>query len=195
MTAHTDIAEMAQELATDELDAAANEGVSPVVAPETAPRAKKRKKPKKPLLMVGWREWAVLSLAQETPVQAKIDTGAASSSVHASNIVQARDPFGRMIASFDLHLFEDRDVKTRIHSHPVIDSRMVLSSSGHWSSRPVVNLGLQLGDSQFETEVTLASRDEMEFRLLIGRASLRKRFCVDPCQSFVLGEPECQTTK
>ncbi len=140
-------------------------------------------------LIVGWREWAVLSLAEDVPVRAKIDTGAASSSLHASNIVQASDPFGRQIASFDLHLDDDRSVKTRIQWHPVIGSRMVLSSSGHWSSRPVIELGLRLGNTVFDTEVTLASRDEMEYRLLIGRAALRKRFCVDPSRSFVLGPP------
>ncbi len=183
------MAETTQELATDELDAAATDSTAPVAASEAKAKSKRPKKPKKPLLMVGWREWAILSVADHLPVRAKIDTGAASSSVHASNIVEALDPFGRSIASFDLHLDDDRSVKTRIHSHLVVASRMVLSSSGHWSSRPVVNLGLQLGDALFETEVTLASRDEMEFRLLIGRASLRKRFCVDPCQSFILGEP------
>ena len=38
-------------------------------------------------------------------------------------------------------------------------------------------------------EVTLASRDEMGFRMLLGRSALRKRFLVDPGRSFLATKP------
>lgn len=140
--------------------------------------------------VVGWREWALLPSLASTPIRAKIDTGASSSSVHASKVVMATDPFGRQIASFDLHLSEDRESAISIRSHQVIDTRVVRSSSGHWASRPVIAVPLQLGELTFEIDVTLASRDPMEYRMLIGRSALRKRFYVDTNQSFLLGEPQ-----
>jgi hypothetical protein len=37
-------------------------------------------------------------------------------------------------------------------------------------------------------DITLTNRDEMGFRMLIGRAAIRHRFVVDPGRSFVGGD-------
>ena len=150
----------------------------------------KSKAAKKDLAVVGWQEWVVLPSLANSPIRAKIDTGAASSSVHASKVVVAHDPFGREVASFDLHLDEDRTTTITIPRHHVHDTRVVRSSSGHWSARPVLTVPLQIGNFTFDVDVTLAARDPMEYRMLIGRSALRKRFFVDTSKSFLLGEPQ-----
>jgi hypothetical protein len=38
-------------------------------------------------------------------------------------------------------------------------------------------------------ELTLTNRDEMGFRMLIGREALRKGFVVDPGRSYLGGRP------
>ena len=49
---------------------------------------------------------------------------------------------------------------------------------------------LKIGPHQFEAEVTLTNRDEMGFRMLIGRQSLNRRFIVDPSLSYCCGDQD-----
>jgi len=147
-----------------------------------------KKKTRKPLVVVGWQELVELPTLASLPIRAKVDTGAASSSIHASNVVVAHDGFGRQIASFDAHLSEDRAETIRFPYFVLKDTRAVRSSSGHWEIRPVIRVPLRLGGITFDANVTLASRDPMEYRMLIGRSALAKRFAVDPSKSFLLGD-------
>jgi hypothetical protein len=62
---------------------------------------------------------------------------------------------------------------------------MVRSSTGHEERRPVIRTPIEICGQRYEIDLTLTSRDEMGFRLLIGRAALRGRFLVDPGRSFV----------
>ena len=45
-----------------------------------------------------------------------------------------------------------------------------------------------LGAHTFATEITLSNRDEMGYRMLIGRQSLSQRFVVDPSLSYTTGD-------
>lgn len=138
--------------------------------------------------VVGWREWVRLPDVGVEWIKAKVDTGAKTSSLHA----------------FDLHSFrrDDRDwVRFGIHPWqatatdqvevelPVHDSRFVRSSSGHNEERYVVLLPLVLGGRVVDAEVTLAGRDEMGFRMLIGREALVQGYTVDPARSYLGGRP------
>lgn len=136
--------------------------------------------------LIGWREWVSLPDLGVDWLKAKIDTGARTSSLHA----------------FDIHEFE-RDgvswvrfrVKPWQHSQddavdvesPVHDRRAVRSSSGHAQERFVVEMLIRLHDREVLAEVTLSNRDEMGFRMLIGREALRQGYTVDPARSFVGG--------
>jgi hypothetical protein len=68
---------------------------------------------------------------QYAPIRAKIDTGAASSSVHASQVVFGHDTPGQPTVSLKLHLHEDRESTITVSDHRVSDTRVVRSSSGH----------------------------------------------------------------
>jgi hypothetical protein len=48
----------------------------------------------------------------------------------------------------------------------------------------VITTPLRIGGEEFEIEITLTSRDEMGFRMLLGRSAIRRRFLVDPGKSF-----------
>lgn len=138
---------------------------------------------------IGWREWVGLP-ALDTPwIKAKIDTGARSSSLHAFDLERfERD--GAPWVRFSVHPWQRSDLDAHSVEVPVVDWRSVRSSSGQTDRRPVIRTGLRIGDSVHDVEVTLARRDEMGFRMLVGREALRRRFLVDPGRSYLSGRPD-----
>jgi ribosomal protein S6--L-glutamate ligase len=70
----------------------------------------------------------------------------------------------------------------------VIDHRTVKSSNGKSEKRYVISSQLELGRESWEIELTLANRDSMGFRLLLGREAMRDRILIDPTGSMCLGE-------
>ena len=67
-----------------------------------------------------------------------------------------------------------------------MDTRIVKSSSGETQKRFVIKTHIKLGSNAFEIELTLAERDGMEYRMLLGREALIDRYLVDASQSFIL---------
>ncbi len=147
---------------------------------------KKPKRPKGPLPVIGWREWVSLPQLELARVKAKVDTGARSSSLHAFGVKEfERD--GAPWVSFSVHPTQ-RDSAEVVHTEAkILDYRMVRSSSGVAQRRPVIVTDIRLGDFQWSVELTLARRDTMGFRMLLGREAIRRRFLVDAGQSYLIG--------
>jgi hypothetical protein len=149
---------------------------------------KKRKTPE-PLLHVGWREWVALPALDVSAIKAKVDTGARSSSLHAFGLREfERD--GRQMLSFTIHPLQRQSRVTVTAEAELLEYRHVRSSSGHHSRRPVILTPVELFGQRWNIELTLASRDEMGFRMLLGRQAVRGRFLVDPARSYLAGQPE-----
>jgi hypothetical protein len=144
--------------------------------------------------VVGWREWVGLPELGIDRIKAKIDTGARSSSLHAEGLEEVeRD--GRRYLRFTVHPDQRSRKRSFRVEAPLVDSRSVRSSSGIADHRPVVRIRVQIGPIRFPIEVTLARRDRMGFRMLLGRTAIRKRFVVDPGRSYLqsLPDPEAPT--
>jgi hypothetical protein len=136
--------------------------------------------------LIGWREWVSLPDLGVDWLKAKIDTGARTSSLHAFDIREfERD--GEEWVRFRVKPWQDSQEDTVDVECPVHDRRAVRSSSGHAQERFVVELLIRLHDREVLAEVTLSNRDEMGFRMLIGREALRQGYVVDPARSFVGG--------
>lgn len=119
-------------------------------------------------------------------IKAKIDTGARTSSLHAFDIHEfERD--GAAWVRFRVKPWQDSQEDAVVVESPVHDRRAVRSSSGHAQDRFVVELLIRLYDREVLAEVTLSNRDEMGFRMLIGREALKQGYVVDPARSFVGG--------
>lgn len=119
-------------------------------------------------------------------IKAKLDTGARTSSIHAYDI----EPFTRDGADwvrFRVRPWQESADDEVVVERPVHDVRSVRSSSGHVQERYVVKLPLELLGRQVTAEVTLSDRDQMGFRMLIGRQALRRGFVVDAGSSFLGG--------
>ena len=132
--------------------------------------------------MIGWREWISLPDLGVAWIKAKVDTGAKSSSVHAWDI----DVDGEEVR-FNLHPLQDDESIVIAAVAPLVEHREVRSSNGEVDVRPVIRTPAVVRGQRFDIELSLTSRDEMGFRMLLGRSAMRRRFVVDPGKSFVGG--------
>lgn len=135
--------------------------------------------------MIGWREWVGLPELGIDYIKAKIDTGARTSALYTCNL-EAGTHQGVRVAHFGVHPLQ-RDVETVIWcTAPIVDERSVRDSGGHREWRFVIETPMRLADREWPAELTLATRDNMLFRMLVGRSALGG-LCVDPRASFLTG--------
>jgi hypothetical protein len=138
--------------------------------------------------ILGWREWISLPDLGITGIKAKIDTGARSSSLHAFDI-EKFDIDGKPWVAFKVHPLQ-HDNSTTVHCKARIkDYRQVTDSGGHRSMRYVIETTICVGEDHFTTEMTLAGRSEMMFRMLVGRTAMKNRYTVDPSRSYCVSQP------
>ena len=145
---------------------------------------------KKPALpVIGWREWIGLPDFGIKAIKAKVDTGARSSSLHAFDLhMFERD--GVQWVGFNIHPVQRKRNNTVEAEAMVHEFRSVRSSSGVAAVRPVIIANVDLLGIIWPVELTLASRDDMGFRMLLGREAFRRRFLVDAGRSFYGGRPK-----
>lgn len=142
-----------------------------------------RKKPFDRRGVIGWREWIAIPELGIERIKAKVDTGARSSAIHAFD-VHRFERNGVAYVRFHVHPLQ-RNTHTTIRAElPVLEYRPVRSSTGHVTKRPVVLVRVELMGERWPIELTLASRDEMGFRMLLGRQAVRNRFLVDAGGSY-----------
>lgn len=137
-------------------------------------------------ITIGWREWLLLPEFTDIPLKAKVDTGARTSALHAFGL-HIDEADGVTIARFELHPHQRSGTDPVTVESPVQSFRKVKSSNGKVERRPVIRTMASVGDLAWPIDITLTRRDAMGFRLLLGRAAIRRRFVVDPGRSFVTG--------
>lgn len=137
---------------------------------------------------IGWREWLALPGLDISLIKAKIDTGARTSALHTFFIEPYKKNDEHWIM-FKIHPVQHH-TDTVIECHaPVKDVRMVTDSGGHKSRRYVIETQILLGSKLITAELTLTNRDNMKFRMLLGRTATRGRYIIDPSASYLQGKP------
>ncbi len=140
--------------------------------------------PRKPRPLIGWREWVALPSLGIRAIKVKVDTGARSSALHAFDIEIFVEGEQEMVR-FKVHPFQ-KDSQTTVEGvAPLIDRRIVRSSAGEASVRPVILTEIELAGQRWPIELTLTRRDTMGFRMLLGRQAVRRRFQIEPARSFL----------
>jgi hypothetical protein len=134
---------------------------------------------------IGWREWLVMPELSIPAIKVKIDTGARTSALHAFS-VEPYEENGLQMVRFGVHPLQRRLDVEIICAAPIKDFREVSDSGGHREMRYVIETDIQLGAQTRRVEMTLTNRDNMKFRMLLGRTALAG-LLVAPDRSYLLG--------
>lgn len=137
---------------------------------------------------IGWREWVALPDLGLREVKAKVDTGADNSSLHAFDL-ERFDEDGREMVRFIIHPRQRKRKPTVACVAEVVGERKVKNPGGRSELRPVIRTTLVVAGKEMDALVNLTTRDEMTFRMLLGRRTIRRDFVVDPGRSYLGGRP------
>ncbi|MBO6782846.1 MAG: ATP-dependent zinc protease [Alphaproteobacteria bacterium] len=152
-----------------------------------------RKRRKRDVPVVGWREWLSLPDFGIDAIKVKIDTGARTSAIHAFKIRPFTDR-GVPWVSFVLRPRQRHRTPEIECALPVLDERKIRSSNGEEERRYVIETEACLGETAWPIELSLANRDDLGFRMLLGREAVRGRFLVNPDRSFLIGRSFADVT-
>lgn len=146
-------------------------------------KAKRTRKVAASLPTLGWREWVALPELGIPLIKAKVDTGARTSAIHAFRIER---PSPKLVR-FAVRPLQKSPEEVWCEAE-FLEDRWVSDSGGHRELRPVILTPVVLGPHRWKIEVTLTARDNMLFRMLLGRTALKNHYVVDPASSFLMGK-------
>jgi len=139
-------------------------------------------------ITVGWREWVRLPSLGIHRIKAKIDTGARTTALHAFH-VESFENNGETWVRFKIHPKQYRTDLEQVCEARIKDERIVSDSGGHKEARFVIETDLVLAGLRWPIEITLTARDDMLFRMLLGRTAMNDRMIVNPARSYLTRKP------
>lgn len=135
----------------------------------------------------GWVEWVKL-LDGDLRLKAKLDTGAANSSLDATGIERFRRGGERWVR------FTVTDPETEDQMQlekPLVRNVRIIRHDGNHQRRPVIKMGVCIGDRIREVEVNLIDRSNFIYPMLLGRSALEGFALIDSGQTFQ-NRPRCE---
>lgn len=125
---------------------------------------------KRPVLIIGWMEYVDLPDLGLLDLKAKIDTGARTSAIHASDITPFKNGIEDWVR-FTTRATEGNDAV--VIESPIYSSRSIKNTSGVPEERIVIRTKFRLARRIWTIDLSLTDRENMTFSLIVGRTALK----------------------
>lgn len=135
--------------------------------------------------IVGAVELCDLPKLAISDLNVRVDTGAATSSLHVDNIEEIEKD-GELWITFDIHP-DIHNVERVVRRETRVEGqKRVKSSTATLEKRYVIVTPIIMDGEQWDIQLTLTDRSEMTYLMLLGREAMSGHFIVDPEFDFIL---------
>lgn len=156
-------------------------------SPTKSKSIKKSPKAVRPRVELGWAELVDISAWGLNGIRAKIDTGARTSALHATEITTMTRNEGDWVR----FLTETGPDSEHIWCEaPLVEQRCVTSSNGVEEIRYIIDARIKLAGISLPVQLSLTDRTPMAFPMLIGRTALKRHFLVNVARKYMHGSPD-----
>ncbi|CAG0954967.1 MAG: peptidase [Bacteroidetes bacterium] len=111
-------------------------------------------------------------------LEAKVDTGAYSCSIHCHSVEKIEREGKEFIRVTFIHP-SDKSKKEKVIIFDTFSVKRIKNSFGHSEKRFMIKTNLEIFGKKYLTEFSLSNRENLRFPLLVGRKFLKARFVVD----------------
>lgn len=144
-------------------------------------------------MIIGACEWIALPELGIRRLRARVDTGAKSCALHASQIERfTTDGIERV--RFRVHTRFGTPEDWQMCEAMLSGVRRVRSSNGQFQERYTIRTDLVIGHNRWSVDITLTDRRRMRYRMLLGRAAMKNHALVYPARTFLQGAPRLDST-
>lgn len=136
------------------------------------------------LKIIGSVEWCAFDQLKIPAIKARIDSGAKTSSIQATDIeliTNDGEPWVRFVV---YPLQKNTLLKTKCIAK-LVDKRSIKGSFGISEERLIIKVPVTIGEDTFDIELSLANRNTMEFRMLLGREAISNRYLINPAKKHL----------
>ena len=131
------------------------------------------------LKMIGSEEWCAFDKLKIPAIRARVDSGARTSSIQAMDIKLIKKNDEDWVRFVVYPLKGDTMLKV-ICRAKIVGKRSIKGSFGISEERLIIKSPITIGEDTFDIELSLANRNTMEFKMLLGREAMVNRYLINP---------------
>lgn len=133
---------------------------------------------KNKIRLIGRREFVDFPELKLFSIEAKMDTGAYTSSIHCTDIT-IKTVENKPVLCFKLLDSSNPEFSKQIHQFTEFNKKKIKNSFGEMEERYIIKTTIKLGKKTIRTTLSLSDRENMRYPVLIGRRLLKGKFIVD----------------
>lgn len=137
------------------------------------------------LNIIGSQEWCAFNTFKIPAVLARIDSGAKTSAIQATQIKRIKKEDEDWVRFVINPLQKNENISVTCTAK-LVGKRCIKGSFGISEERFIIKTPITVGNDTFEIELSLANRNNMKFRLLLGRNAIINRYLINPAEKKLL---------